>query len=170
MLEHLPDQVNFRATGLGVLLSRWYLSFNTGVLFNSIADDSTFEDFLDIFAGAEEWGAGDMRLKQGDKVSKRERAGTRWTRRASNRVLTAPCAACLNAQGALNPLLVVRRRKKAPVQSLVGYDEEGMPLQPQAAAAAAWAEELDEQLPYPPVGRRVMTPVSARKLDLTWRH
>jgi hypothetical protein len=74
----------FRATVLGHLMARWYLSFDTVRQFNHISNHSTFEDFLDIFSRAAEWNAADFRIKAGDKVRQHRR--TRCARKGDSEV------------------------------------------------------------------------------------
>lgn len=63
-----PDVPYFRATQLASLTARWYLSVMTAAAFKDIGPRTTFEDYLDIFARAKEFGDTDLRIKPGDKV------------------------------------------------------------------------------------------------------
>ena len=145
-MERLPEQGLFRGTGLAMLMSRWYLCFKTTCLFNTIADDSTFQDFLEIFSKAQEWSEQEFKIKAGDK-------------------------------GVLNPLLVLRKRKKPAQltqaqqleQELAAvapkFDEYGRPLDPAMPpppSQPAVADLEPDQLPFPPQGRRITTMVRDR--------
>jgi hypothetical protein len=78
----------FRATVLGHLMARWYLSFDTVRQFNHISNHSTFEDFLDIFSRAAEWNVADFRIKAGDKVRQSREQDTHGRMVLESRALT----------------------------------------------------------------------------------
>jgi replicative superfamily II helicase len=59
--EHHLQQ--FYSTGLGELMCRSYLSFNTVKLFTQITATTTFEDFLVLFSESNEFGESEMRIR-----------------------------------------------------------------------------------------------------------